>query len=269
MSENSESKPEIKLPFETTKFDVGEWVYNHQMGVFSTLAFYMFVAILFVSFRISVSMERYDETIAIDLQPLAELERERDELIKSLEELQLQDDIEWEQIQNVISNEASTLDEAVEGAEGVDDMAMSEEEIYEAYAQQQQRMAENRMAYEQGLADLEAQREMRSQNLSSGDVESMDVKVEGNVTVSYVLINPIRHARELIVPSYMCHGGGEVSIAIVVNHSGEVVSAKVISGGDDCMQQAALKSAKASLFNLNKKSPARQNGRITYLFVPQ
>ena len=38
---------------------------------------------------------------------------------------------------------------------------------------------------------------------------------------------------------------------------------------DDCMNQAAINAAKASLFNVSSASPSRQKGSITYLFVPQ
>ena len=63
--------------------------------------------------------------------------------------------------------------------------------------------------------------------------------------------------------------GGEVVVGITVNPSGEVVAAKVASGGDDCMREAALEAARNSLFNIDDSAPARQSGTITYLFIPQ
>jgi len=38
---------------------------------------------------------------------------------------------------------------------------------------------------------------------------------------------------------------------------------------DDCMNNAALEAAKASLFSADGAAPPRQRGSITYLFVPQ
>ena len=69
--------------------------------------------------------------------------------------------------------------------------------------------------------------------------------------------------------AYQCEGGGEVVVGITVNPSGEVVAAKVASGGDDCMREAALEAARNSLFNIDDSAPARQSGTITYLFIPQ
>ena len=69
--------------------------------------------------------------------------------------------------------------------------------------------------------------------------------------------------------SYSTPEGGEVVVGITVNPSGEVVAAKVASGGDDCMREAALEAARNSLFNIDDSAPARQSGTITYLFIPQ
>ena len=88
-------------------------------------------------------------------------------------------------------------------------------------------------------------------------------------TVSFSLTDPVRTRRYLEVPAYQCEGGGEVVVGITVNPSGEVVAAKVASGGDDCMREAALEAARNSLFNIDDSAPARQSGTITYLFIPQ
>ena len=96
-----------------------------------------------------------------------------------------------------------------------------------------------------------------------------DRKVKGRVTVSFSLKNPVRQSVDLSVPAYRCEGGGEVVVAIVVNRAGEVVSARVAEGGDDCMRESALRAARNSLFNIDNSAPARQTGTITYIFIPQ
>ena len=50
---------------------------------------------------------------------------------------------------------------------------------------------------------------------------------------------------------------------------GEVVNASVVSGGDDCMRSTAVQAARNSRFDINDSAPARQNGTITYIFIPQ
>ena len=86
---------------------------------------------------------------------------------------------------------------------------------------------------------------------------------------SFSLTNPTRYSRHLIKPAYRCEGGGEVVVNIAVNQRGDVISAQVASGGDECMRQTAIKAARDSRFDYNEAAPSRQTGTITYIFIPQ
>ena len=79
----------------------------------------------------------------------------------------------------------------------------------------------------------------------------------------------MRTSRRLVVPAYRCEGGGEVVVAITVDRGGEVTAARVERGGDECMRETALQAARGSLFNIDASAPARHNGTITYIFIPQ
>ena len=96
-----------------------------------------------------------------------------------------------------------------------------------------------------------------------------DRKVKGSVTVSFSLVDPLRQSVDLNVPAYRCEAGGQVVVAIVVNRAGEVTSARVVEGGDDCMREAALRAARISTFNIDSSAPVRHQGTITYTFIPQ
>ena len=196
----------------------------------------------------------------IDLQTLAELEQERDRLERLARERQEKDPIDWRSIQNQVSNE-NALNEKLRDDRGTNAAALND-----AAAAAEERMRANREAYEQGLAEERAIRQRRG---AGEDSEHQDRKVKGRVTVSFSLTDPVRTRRYLEVPAYQCEGGGEVVVGITVNPSGEVVAAKVASGGDDCMREAALEAARNSLFNIDDSAPARQSGTITYLFIPQ
>ena len=117
-------------------------------------------------------------------------------------------------------------------------------------------MRANREAYERGLAEAEAIRRRRERADERG--ESSDRKVQGRVTVSFSLVDPVRHARHLVVPAYQCEGGGEVVVRITVNRA-----------GDDCMRETAVRAARNSVFDINDAAPARHTGTITYIFIPQ
>ena len=127
-------------------------------------------------------------------------------------------------------------------------------------------MRANREAYEQGLAEERAIRERRGKE---DGAERQDRKVKGRVTVSFSITDPVRTSRYLEVPAYLCEGGGDVVVEITVNRAGEVVNARVQSGGDECMRESALRAARVSRFNIDQSAPARQQGTITYIFIPQ
>ena len=113
------------------------------------------------------------------------------------------------------------------------------------------------------------ERAIRERNGAGKDEERQDRKVKGRVTVSFSLTDPVRTSRSLNIPAYRCEGGGDVVVEITVNRAGEVVNARVQSGGDECMRESALRAARVSRFNIDQSAPARQQGTITYIFIPQ
>ena len=56
---------------------------------------------------------------------------------------------------------------------------------------------------------------------------------------------------------------------MTVNQGGEVIAARVKSGGNEIMREEALKAARQSLFNIDNSAPARHEGIIIYTFLPQ
>ena len=254
-------RPRLKLPFDNRKEDAGVWAYDHRIGLCVTIIAYLVLMIAFVSSKIVVGRRPHTQGMFIDLQTLAELEKERDRLEQQVRERQQQDPIDWKSVQNQVSNE-NALNEKLRDDRGTNAAALNE-----AAAEAEARMRANREAYERGLAEAEAIRRRRERTDERG--ENSDRKVQGRVTVSFSLVDPVRHARHLVVPAYQCEGGGEVVVRITVNRAGEVTHASVASGGDDCMRESALRAARNSLFNIDNSAPARQTGTITYIFIPQ
>lgn len=253
-------RPRLKLPFDNRRGDAGMWAYDHRVGLCVTLIAYLVLMIVFVSSRIIVGRGSRSQGIYIDLQTLAQLEQERDRLEREVRERQQADPVDWRSVQNQVSNE-NALDERLRDDRGTNAAALND-----AAAEAERRMRANREAYEQGLAE---ERALRERSGSGEDAEHRDRKVKGRVTVSFSLSNPVRTSRRLVVPAYQCEGGGEVRVHITVDRAGEVVAAKVESGGDGCMRETALRAARSSLFNIDRSAPARQSGTITYLFIPQ
>lgn len=253
-------RPRLNLPFDDRREDAGTWAYDHRIGLCVTLIAYLVLMIVFVSSKIVVGRRAATQGMYIDLQTLAETERERDRLEEEVRRRQEQDPIDWKSIRNAASNE-NALDETLKDDRGTNAAALND-----AAAEAAERMRANREAYEQGLAEEQAIRERKG---SETGAERQDRRIEGRVTVSFSLTDPVRTSRRLVVPAYRCEGGGEVEVGIAVNRSGEVVAARVIYGGDDCMRETALRAARASLFNIDGSAPARQQGTIVYIFIPQ
>ena len=253
-------RPRLKLPFDNRKEDAGVWAYDHRIGLCVTIIAYLVLMIAFVSSKIVVGRRPPTQGMFIDLQTLAELEKERDRLEQQVRERQQQDPIDWKSVQNQVSNE-NALNEKLRDARGTNAAALND-----AAAEAERRMQANREAYAQGLAE---ERAIRERNGAGKDEERQDRKVKGRVTVSFSLTDPVRTSRSLNIPAYRCEGGGDVVVEITVNRAGEVVNARVQSGGDECMRESALRAARVSRFNIDQSAPARQQGTITYIFIPQ
>ena len=247
-------RPRLKLPFDNRKEDAGVWAYDHRIGLCVTIIAHLVLMIAFVSSKIVVGRRPHTQGMFIDLQTLAELEKERDRLEQQVRERQQQDPIDWKSVQNQVSNE-NALNEKLRDDRGTNAAALND-----AAAEAERRMQANREAYERAI---------RERNGAGKDEERQDRKVKGRVTVSFSLTDPVRTSRSLNIPAYRCEGGGDVVVEITVNRAGEVVNARVQSGGDECMRESALRAARVSRFNIDQSAPARQQGTITYIFIPQ
>ncbi len=253
-------KPRLRLPFTDKKRDMGEWAYDHRAGLCSMIIAYLLIAIAFVSAKIFVGSEPHTQGFYIDLEDIAALEEHRDELQQELLE---QQQFNWESVSNRTSNDNS-LDQRV-----VDDRNTNVSALNDNASRAQEEMDANRQAYEAALAQIEEQRKQTKEQTKEQSTERRDIKREGNVTVSYSFDNPVRHAQELIVPAYQCQGGGKVVVAVQLDNSGKVLAARVLSGGDQCMQQGATRAAQSSRFNASADAPSPHEGTITYIFIPQ
>ena len=205
-------RPKLRLPFDNRREDAGEWAFDHRAGLCVTLIAYLLLAIAFVGAKIVVGGRPAAQGFYIDLQQLEQLAAEKERLEREVRRRQQQEPIDWKSIRNDVSNENAKLDESLRDDRGTNTAALND-----AADAAQERMRANREAYERGLAEAEAIRRRRERTDERG--ESSDRKVQGRVTVSFSLVDPVRHARHLVVPAYQCEGGGEVVVRITVNRT--------------------------------------------------
>ena len=218
-------RPRLVLPFDNRREDAGSWAYDHRMGLCVTLVVYLVLMIAFVTSKIVVGRRPHMQGMLIDMQALSDLESERDRLEEEVRRRLEQQELDWRKIRNATSNENATNEQLK------DDRGTNTAAINEAAAEAERRMRANREAYERGLAEEQAIRDSKS---GSADGEQrQDRKVQGRVTVSFSLDNPLRTSRRLDVPAYRCEGGGDVVVEITVDRGGKVVHARVREGGDE------------------------------------
>lgn len=257
----------VELPFRRGGRDWGGWVYEHRAGVLVTTAAYLLLAIFLVTARIVVRPTESQAFFEVDLEEVEALAEERDRLEEQVRQMQQLDELErryYESVSNRASNEEGALDAGVRDAQNT-----GADRIYDEARALAERMNADRRSYEQGLADAENILSSRPEAPAGGETSNTPARVAGNVSISYSLTG--RHAVELYRPTYLCRGGGDVTVAITVDRNGRVTDAAAEAAGTDdaCLREYAVKAALASLFNTDGAAPARQSGTITYRFAPQ
>ena len=255
-------KPRMRLPFDNRKKDAGEWAYDHRIGLSVMVIGYLVLGIIFFSSKIIIGSRPHMQGIYVDLQTLEELEKEKERLQKEIE-MKQQQDIEWSKIRNLQSNDA-VLNEELK-----DDRNTNTAALNESIKSVAEGMAANRAAYEAGVAEAESILNNRPKSEDKPQKKGEDSKYKGGVTVRFEFRNPVRTKRHLVVPAYTSDTGGQVEVSVTLNQGGEVIDARIKSGGNDKMRKEALKAARESLFNIDNSAPARHEGTITYTFLPQ
>lgn len=255
-------RPRLRLPFDNRSEDIGSWAYDHRIGLCVMIILYLLIGIGFFASKIVIGRKVTQQGMFIDLQELAALEQERDRLAEEVR--RANQNIDWSKIRNTSSNE-NALNENL-----ADDRGTNTSSLNEDAQAVEQRMRANREAYERGLSDAKrAGERQEDESVDDSSGNKSDKKVKGSVTVSFSFDNPVRYSRKLIKPAYRCEGGGEVVVKVAIDRAGKVLYAYVESGGDECMRNTAVSAAKGSRFDHNNSAPAKQEGTITYIFIPQ
>ena len=255
----------LRLPFENKKEDPIDWIYEKRFGLCIVLMLSFTLAVVFVWAKVgsdsSKNSEEEREYVYIDMSEMDLLEEEP----KPQEEVESNQAEDWELVRNVTSNENAEEGEYLRNDKFADDPALKR--MQEAVAKD---AAANKATYNSGVAEAQAILDNAKEKEDDSANNSRDVNIgDPNVAVKAEFNNPTRYSTRLIKPLYRCEGGGEVVVKAILNQSGVIISAKVHSGGDECMRQAAIESALGSRFNIDKSAPAKQEGTITYELSPQ
>ena len=259
----------MRLPFEDRPFDIGTWIYEHRVGLCCMVIAYLAFGIVFVSTKIVLNNQKYDNTLYVDLTELQQQLMEEERLNQQLRQ---EEEEESTPLRNRVSDVHGGAESVGRWDESSQEASESESDFQESLDEEAaavaSRLRASREAFEKGRREEQemidrhkAQREAKEGEQESG------VKQQGNVLVEYDL--PGRRDVSLFIPAYLCEGSGRVVVSITVNRNGKVTSASVKEGsGSTCINDSAVRAARNSTFNVDPNRD-KQSGTITYRFVPQ
>lgn len=243
---------------------MGRFFTNHVNSILATIGLHLMIVIVFLWFKLGEVREKQKEQVLIEFNE--EIRFPEDEKAK-LEDAGggLTDDmpvLSAREVHSIASNVASKLDEEI-STQKFEQQVLQELGISSLKSEPLQddiKPSDDENAIGQPANNENTDNEPYVPNVLRKD----------NTTVSYFLEN--RWHSYIYIPTYKCQGGGTVIIDIVINQTGKVISAVIAenkSTRDECLREEAYRSATTARFNSDPKSPAKQLGTITYVFLSQ
>lgn len=238
-----------------------------QAGIYLTVIAHLAALIVLIATGLT-SVIREEGGFVLDFSRYEEVERAQAEVERLARQAELLERIN-DRLSADVSESASSSDlrnVAVDRAALRDDRGTDAEQLYrEAERLQQELKNGYTLKEEEGAAVV-------AENSSTEDKrkESSPSVYTGPSVISYELAG--RKASSLPIPAYRCMGGGQVTVTVTVNPSGDVVGAKIndrVSSEDECLRAYALRAARMSRFSAKSDAPARQEGTIVYEFIAQ
>jgi len=232
-------------------------------SILGAISLHLLVVVIFLLFKLGETREEQKETVLIEFnEEVTPLEENKTEAGDKGIEAEDMPALSPREVHNIAANVSSKLDENI-STEKYEREVMQELGISSLKPQGLQ-------SNEPPSEDENAVGETVTQDKPSNDPYVPNVLRKENTTVSYFLEN--RWHRYIYIPTYKCQGGGNVTIDIIINQSGKVISAVIAenkSTRDNCLLEEAYRSAMTSRFNADSKAPPKQLGTITYVFLSQ
>jgi hypothetical protein len=237
---------------------------NNVNSILATISLHLLVVIIFLWFKLGEAREEHKEQVMIEFNPeIKPLEDKTEKAEKAGSDIEKSmPTLSSGEVHSIASNVSSKLDDKIS-------TSRYEQEVMQELGISSLK-TENKATNTPPAPDENAIDQASEENSpDKGDYVPNIIRKE-NTTVSYFLEN--RWHRYLYIPTYKCQGGGTVIIDIVINQSGRVISATIAenrSTHDQCLLEEAYHSATTAVFNSDSKSPAKQVGTITYVFLAQ
>jgi hypothetical protein len=237
---------------------------NNVNSILATISLHLIVVILFLWFKLGEAREEHKDQVMIEFNPeIKPLEDKTEKAEKAGGEIEKEmPTLSSGEVHSIAANVSSKLDDKISTSR------------YEQQVMQELGISslktENKVSTAPTSPDENAIDQPAEENQADKGQYVPNVIRKENTTVSYFLEN--RWHRYLYIPTYKCQGGGTVIIDIVIDQSGKVISATIAenkSTHDQCLLEEAYHSATSAVFNSDSKSPSKQVGTITYVFLAQ
>lgn len=235
---------------------------EEKAGLYLTIIFHLILLIIILAYSIHRTVSQ-ETSFVLDFTRQEELEKEEEiRAFKESVSAEL-DELIAQSRQSAPRNVA--VDASQSGERLRDDRSSNPSEVYDEARRLQEKLDASRR---EALEAMDSEDDI-ALGQKKEETKSKETYV-GPSVLSYRLDG--RKGQSLPIPAYKCVGGGDVTVAIVVNRKGYVVNVKVIestSSTDICLQEYAKKAAKRSRFTASSTAPERQAGEIVYRFIAQ
>ncbi|MDR1055658.1 MAG: energy transducer TonB [Prevotellaceae bacterium] len=257
------------FPFVEEKQTLGQWVKEHQSGLYLTVIFHLIIFILMALQGIQNQMVNESVFIFDFSRQEAEQARKEQEIKEQEEKKEIEREVD-EMIQQTLGARETPRNVAVNTVDRKEVTMKSSLGESKTVFDEAKAMQERLDATRQKIEELKGSDDISVSANNAEDKQENKEMYTGPSVLSYTLEG--RRAVSLPVPVYKCPGGGDVTVSIEVNRNGYVVDVSVqtkISTDNDCLHEAARDAAKRSRFNADASTPEKQKGEIVYRFIAQ
>ena len=236
-------------------------------AIMATVIIHLTVAVIFVSVKISALQREIAAEIILAIE-----EEMPDPVMEKALELAKRDqlqDLSPEEMVNVIKNLA---DKPLDIDPKEYEEMVKEELVKSGLLNEKNFIDDRKIAEEAGMEEIAIPKEEITPKVAEKEEKQQEKGTfRGPTRIYYDLAN--RKHVFLPVPIYKCQGAGQITLAIVVDRSGNVIKAepasKLSSTKDPCLTETAVEHAFKSRFNADQGAPEKQAGFLTFVFVSQ
>jgi len=236
-------------------------------AIMVTIIIHLTVAVIFMSVKISALKREIAAEIILTMEDEFP-DPEMDKAIELAKSDQFQG-VSPEEMLNIIKNIA---DKPIDIDPKEYENMVKEEMIKSGLLNEKNFIDQEKMAKEAGAEEIAAEKEeIKPQVTEKNEKPQEKGTFRGPTRIFYDLAG--RHHVYLPIPIYKCEGAGQITLAIVVDRSGNVLKAepasKLSTTKDPCLTETAVEHAFKTKFNADQSAPEKQGGYLTFVFVSQ